>query len=222
MDCNIESLTVIQLRSVAKNMELKGYTHFNKSDLCEFVKKERDRKCIVLNVNIAEFKFGTFYRIRSWNQTLPPDASTGPLFFTITVEELYLVAKYKAQNHPKGPEEGSKQWKTLIVDQYEINGLELIYMDFNWNYKNLEKEIRKIDSSYTKGIGKQPKGKIPDGDNFVPANWLSEKTCYDGWLETRESNSFMNEVMLTPSGFKKLKYVQSRNIIDILDEAFQQ
>lgn len=103
-----------------------------------------------------------------------------------------------------------------MIDEYHLDkATELLFLKTDgYTYIQLEDDIESIDPSYEKEMESHEPDEPPIGDNFAPANWLTERSCYFGWLEI--SKASVDEVMLTEEGVKNISLVRSFSVHDYI------
>lgn len=157
------------------------------------------------------------YRVQPWCGEKP-----GPMFYFLDINNFYDAIKYRHLNVPKiikkiVPSEERRYKLPLIINVFEtIEPIDLINFNEKYTYLDLENDIVKLDTNYSKAFQTHRYGKLPEGENWVPANWLNHcKSAENGWLDTKESNSAITEVMLTEFGQRKIKLIE-----DLTDTEF--
>jgi hypothetical protein len=156
------------------------------------------------------------YRVQPWCGEKP-----GPMFYFLNINNFFDAINYRRLNVPEiikkiVPSVRIQELPLTINIFKTIEPIELINFNKKYTYLDLENDILKLDTNYSKAFQTHRYGKVPEGDNWVPANWLNHcNSTENGWLDTKESNSFMTEVMLTEFGQRKIKLIE-----DLTDKEF--
>jgi hypothetical protein len=170
------------------------------------------------------------YRIRTDDAKHPPPF-TRPVWFVDDPFYLFVLTNYLHS----GREDGlsiKKFAKTKVVDIYKTKiFLNLIHLkqahlsSGEYNYLMLESFISDKDPSYRPSFTRMSDDKLIVGDNHIPANWLAINAppTVDGWYEENQESpgkysNLMNEIMLLPQASKKVAFVQSTSVDDILSK----
>ena len=158
------------------------------------------------------------FRVRDWNQCKP--VKDNVLFLSPDGDKsiIELLRQYRV-SFAENQEKAKDKWKkNLYLDIFTVKeDLELILLTKDWNYNQLEKEIKNQDKDYEKGMDELPDNRW-EGSNFPAANWLKENTCVKGWLDTIENTEFIEEVMLTPKGIQSLHNRKTMLVDDYLKQ----
>lgn len=220
-----------QLRQIARQMEVAETPILSKSQVIDKINKFRQNDPLTCTKLIAPVitvaKGEVLYRIRDYKVDCPD--KYGPLFFTVNTDDLFQILSYRKFSFKKkglSDKEVDKRLYSLKLDLWQVKSdLKLIklYSGYedpkkNYGFNELEKNIKMIDKNYQIEYPTIVPGQVPDGSQFVPANWLSNFGCVDGWTEIPVKNEFIQEIMLTPKGLSKIKIINTVNAFQFLFE----